>query len=401
LASIFCFNHKMTAILHIAPRLPPAICGVGDYATLVGGRMEQMFPGVRCAYLACGHQSLEIESASGRNGSAINGSSRQHFWEAVRSRLDEIAVGNDEYSLVLHYVGYGYDRTGAPAWLAESLEHRPAWFGARRIVTFFHELYATGWPWQKAFWQSARQQAVAIRIARASDRLMTNRQASARWLELVTRRQEGTVPSLPVPSNVGEPDKIIAWQSRPGQAVCFGGARFKRTFFRGAGAIRTAEICKALKIGMIHSIGQRCEMALAPFQANRIDVNQTGVLAAEDVSSVFHHARLALVSYFPGYFAKSGVLAAAAAHGVPPVFACLGPDGLSDGLRANEHGLELNRVECAGLSIETDRVSRISSAIRAWYDGHDSRRHAKILIDLSLRDRTRPKRMQVDSVAVS
>ena len=138
----------------------------------------------------------------------------------------------DDICLVLHYSGYGYHASGAPYWLADALERKPSAFASCRVIAFFHELYATGWPWQRACWWSSRQRAVAIRIARYSDELVTNRAQSARWLEQQTGRDDGRVTHLPICSNVGEPEELAPWEVRAPKAVLFGGAKFKESFLK-------------------------------------------------------------------------------------------------------------------------------------------------------------------------
>ena len=51
--------------IHIVPHLPPQQSGVGDYATLVGWRMEAL--GNCCAYVAAGHEPVEIASRGRTN----------------------------------------------------------------------------------------------------------------------------------------------------------------------------------------------------------------------------------------------------------------------------------------------------------------------------------------------
>jgi hypothetical protein len=196
------------------------------------------------------------------------------------------------------------------------MENRPAEWRTARVVTFFHELYATGWPWRRAFWQSARQRRVAERIARASDALMTNREQSARWLESVTGRPAGSVPHLPVPSNVGEPESVPAYEDRPPHAVVFGGVGHKRKFLTGHGARRTAQACRALGITRITDIGAPTPIDHRPFKEAGVEVVQTGYLPKEEVSALLLDARVGFADYNPDYLEKSGVLAAYSAHGV-------------------------------------------------------------------------------------
>lgn len=372
----------MLLLIHIVPQLSTVTCGVTDYAILVGKKIEELQPGVRCAYIACSHRAADgpRDVASGQRD--IRGTCDARFlWQAVQDLIDELDEESaHEVAIICQYSGYGFNRHGAPQWLADALEKKPSWFATGRVVSIFHELYATGWPWQRAFWQSSQQQAVAIRIARASDALMTNRAASARWLERVTGRLKGSIPSLPVPSNVGEPEEVLRWDSRPPFAILFGGTRFKRPFLEGNSAIMTFELCKSLNIGTIYEIGQRSDIGEWTFQHRGVKIIQKGILPAAQVSEYLLAARMAFVDYFSGYYGKSGIVAAAAAHGTPPIFPVTGV--ASDGLRFDEHLWDLKSARSISRDDAKVRLTQMSQSIRRWYDQHDSRRHAQMLAEL-------------------
>jgi hypothetical protein len=371
----------MPFFIHIAPQLSPVICGVGDYAALVGTKMEESRPDVRCGYVACGHhKTSDVVSGEGRiDARGVTGANA--FWGAVRACIDDLAAHEDDVALVLNYVGYGYAPNGAPEWLASALERRPDWFRNGRVITMFHELYANGWPWQRAFWQSPKQRSVAARIARASDGLMTNRAASARWLERATGRPAGAVPSLPVPSNVGEPEEVPTWSSRAASAILFGGARFKRPFLAGKEAWATADFCRMIGIDLVYDVGQMSRIDDAAFRSRAIRIIQTGTLPADEVTKRFIDSRVAFVDYYSGYYGKSGVLAAAAAHGTSPIF--LKPGEATDGLRFGEHLWDLRSAISVAPEFASEMLSTMSRSIRAWYDGHGIYRHARKLLELA------------------
>jgi hypothetical protein len=243
-----------------------------------------------------------------------------------------------------------------------------------RVVTFFHELYATGKPWQRAFWTSGRQRAAAIRVARASDALATNREQSARWLERQAGLPTGSVPHLPICSNVGEPTELVPWDERPRRAVTFGGARFKTSFLTGSGAKKTALLCKRLRITELNDIGQESPCDVEGLRSAGVSFRRMGYLPATDVASMFMNARVALLDYFPSYLSKSGVLAAAAASGTPPIM--LRGEGASDGLVFGESILSIDSaVEMTMLDAQ---LSKMSCAVVAWYRGHNLTRHAEL-----------------------
>ncbi|HEV8071809.1 MAG TPA: hypothetical protein VGP76_29105 [Planctomycetaceae bacterium] len=372
----------MSLIIHLVPQLPPANCGVGDYATLVGHKLSELRPETHCGYVACGHREAEQPVRSPGWRDATGRCDAVHLWRAIARVAEELTDGRtDCVSLAVHYSGYGFAANGAPRWLAEALNRRPPQFSAARIVTVFHELYATGWPWRKAFWMSAQQRNVTIRLARLSDALVTNRDQSARWLEEISSSPKGSVPSLPVPSNIGERCNSFPWELRAPHAVAFGGAQFKESFLAGRRAKTTAALCRKLDIDKLFSIGPRTTVAEATFRSSGIQVIQTGYLAAHEASAHFEAARIALVDYYPGYFAKSGILAAAMAHGTPPIFPRA--VGATDGLRFGDQLWDIHSAIAENRKEISARLSSISRSARAWYDGHSLERHATLLADVT------------------
>jgi hypothetical protein len=357
--------------IHLSPQVPPAVCGVGDYATVVGGRMEMLRFGLQCGYVAAGHRAGAADEGVPGRRSLAGERSGASLWRVI----EDVAEGADRTTVVLHYSGYGYDAGGAPVWLAQAVEQRPAW--VKRFVTFFHELYATGYPWQRAFWYSRRQRAVAERIACASDRVLTNRALSARWLETHAKLPVGSAENLPVCSNIGEPAKIVPWKERAAEAVLFGNATFKSAFLQGSGAQRVAKLCRRLSIERIVDIGSKCDATYAAFGEQGIELMHTGYLEAGAAAKRLANARMGLFSYYPGYFAKSGVLAALAAFGVPPVM--IHVTGCSDGLVDQKHLSSLDDLLTISASDAADRLAASSLAIAQWYGGHSVDCHARLV----------------------
>jgi hypothetical protein len=259
--------------------------------------------------------------------------------------------------------------------LAEALERRPARLADVRLATFFHELYATGKPWQRAFWTSSRQRAAAIRVARASDALMTNREQSARWLEWHAGLPAGSVPHFPVCSNVGEPAELTPWGERANRAVTFGGARFKAPFLTGAGVEKTVTLCHRLGLDELVDLGEHCRCHEERFTSAGIAYRRLGYLPAADVMGYLSDARIALIDYFPGYLAKSGVLAAAAAAGAAPVMWSRSVD--SDGLEFGRNLLTIDAVVESDAAADFE-LSKVSAAIADRYRQHSSDRHAEL-----------------------
>src|SRR5207253_1194812 len=61
--------------------------------------------------------------------------------------------GQDATSVLLQLSPYGFHPGGTPWWLLEGLtQWKAIGSGRRRLLTYFHELYATSAPWRRAFW---------------------------------------------------------------------------------------------------------------------------------------------------------------------------------------------------------------------------------------------------------
>lgn len=393
-------------IVQVSPHLPPQNSGVGDYAALVGRRMEELDADVACGYVAAGHNAVELPP----DGQHIRNITGQCEPRALWCTIEELAAtaplptgerlgegpsepspgpsepspgpslrGRGNLSVVLHYSGYGFGRNGCPGWLVDALRARPAGRVAR-VVTYFHELYAVGWPWRRAFWYSSRQRRIAADVARLSDAILTNREQSARWLEEQTRRPVGSVVSVPVSSNVGELNSPARPSEREPIAVCFGSAQFKDCFLQRHAAT-TASICAAAGVREIVNIGAPSAVRAEPFARQGIHVQQPGYLSASEVSGWLKNARLALLSYFPDYLAKSSSLAAFAAHGIPTVMsdAC---NRTADGLVPGRHYLCLS--EACRLTHDSaaivDRLDEIGGSLFEWYQGHTCTAHAKAIV---------------------
>jgi hypothetical protein len=331
--------------------------------------MEQLNAQVQSVYLAAGHRSDGKASASEKHHWLMGAATGENFWRGIEGIVNKYK--SDSLGIVLHYSGYGYDASGAALWLANAIGLRPAEFQDCRIVTFFHELYATGWPWERAFWRSHRQRNATVRIACASDAVMTNREPSARWLEQVANLPVGSVPHLPVPSNIGEPEEMAAYNDRPPHAVVFGCAGAKRRILAGRGARRTVGACRRLGLVRITDIGATGHCNRDCFNEAGVDVVQTGCLPKEHVSRLLLEARVGFLDYPTAYLDKSGVLAAYLCHGLAVVRRI----GRND-------NKQVEASSCPTFASASSTVEAYSKSALALYEPRHSRKHSLLLLQL-------------------
>jgi hypothetical protein len=279
-------------------------------------------------------------------------------------------------TVLLQYVGYGYEKRGCPAWLARGLR---AWRGAgnapspapggQRLITMFHELYAFGPPWNSSFWASPVQRWIARSVANLSAQCVTNRDASAAWLAAVSRHHKEAIPVLPVVSNLGEPEFVPPLAARKPQMVVYGG--LSRSPKDGAVAARAIqEACRRLGIERVVAFGTK---AVEPGRVG-VSVENTGMLSVAAAGKLLSESRAGYLDYFDGYLGKSGIFAAYSAHGLAPLLLRKNhsePDGLLTG----RHFWAVGELpEDAGLAAQ----QQIANQACAWYGRHSVRETASI-----------------------
>lgn len=167
----------------ITPTLPPAIDGLGDYCKQLWSnwpRDEQQdeviwhFLVVSGAAESCKHwPEVSIDQF---NPDATG----------LLSALERINAD----IVLLQYVGYGYESSGRPYWLCEALEAWRASGPKKRLIVMFHETWASGFPWQKVFWQQSGQQRCAARLLSMASPAVTSNQATLRDLESLALSSE-------------------------------------------------------------------------------------------------------------------------------------------------------------------------------------------------------------------
>lgn len=316
-------------------------------------------------FLACSQAGLCDPPGHGRTSLAHP--TGACFLAAVRGIVATRERGSVPVVMVLHYVGYGFDPSGAPTWLARAVEELVRRKEVR-VVTFFHEIYATSMPWRRAFWHSIRQRAVARRLQRASAVVI----CSTARNEAVLRKwsRNCSLARAAIPSNVGEPrDPIPPWEARRRDLVVFGRHHTRQLAYRNAATM--SRLCKALDVARLVDIGPG-DPALPELAETA--VLKRGVLPAGEISEALAGARFAYLDYPAESLAKSGIFAACTAHGVVTIIANVG-DGTRDGLVAGRHYVD-SRAILERHAIDFGLVSREA---RAWYARHDSLAHARLV----------------------
>ena len=353
----------MRKVLQIVPALPPPATGVGDYA-------------LRLAQVLRAGSGIETAFVNARGDARDGPSGFRAATLRLRTSDELVRVLEDEgHRIVLLQLSpYGYERHGCPVWLAGGLRDWTTMGQGRVLITMFHELDASGPPWTRTFWVSWLQRRVIREILRASRAVMTS---TAAFGEKLRRWQDAGTPlvTLPIPSNVGEPESVPAIRDRLRRLAVFGIRPGAARLPRGSAAT-LRRVIEALSIREIALIGEQPDVDA--FSGLRCEVRTYKALCSDEISRLLAASMLGLSWYPPRYLAKSGVYAAYCAHGVPTLVLREGESGSADGLEHGRHYFTASRLPDGGFA----RLEEMSTATRDWYRGHGVRQHADAVAGL-------------------
>src|SRR4051794_15255455 len=93
--------------------------------------------------------------------------------QILADTIQLLSAETNARGVILHFSGYGYQKRGVPLWLVQGLQIWSRRAGRVPLLTIFHELYATGRPWQSAFWLSQVQKQIARSILSLSSAAIT------------------------------------------------------------------------------------------------------------------------------------------------------------------------------------------------------------------------------------
>ncbi|HSK77242.1 MAG TPA: glycosyltransferase family 1 protein [Thermoanaerobaculia bacterium] len=336
--------------VQIVPRLPPPFEGVGSYATALAGALGER-SGVQ--------ERFVVGDPSWRGGAA--GGARA----VARRRAADLLTALEETDgpVLLHYAGYGYHSRGCPVWLVKGLLRWRGGAPHRRLVTLFHEVWASGPPWRSSFWLLPLQRRLAAALIRASDALATSLPLYRTLLLPWAGGREIVV--MPVFSTVGEPAVAPPWSERTPRIVVFGGEGVRRRAY-GPFLSALARAARVLGAVEICDIGAGIGASALPAEAGGVPIRALGPLPGPEVSALLLDSTAGFLAYPPAFLAKSTVFAAYCAHGTLPVCAWEGP--LQEPPAAGHYW------DAAG----TGDFQSMAGAAQAWYAGHSLERQAAV-----------------------
>jgi hypothetical protein len=296
-------------VLQIVPHLPGTFDGVGDYALTLADRLR--------ARHRLNTRFLVAEPVAARD---LNGFELVSPLDAQSAQ----SIATDCSGVILHYVNYAFQPRGVPSallrFVAGLREHLSG-----RLVTMFHELYASGRPWQSAFWLRPWQVRIATNFMRLSDVCFVSNEVIAREIQ---RRQPGkSVRVVPIMSNFGEPQIDPQAQRDPHLwAICGGTALIVRSLRElGSRLRRIPKWCTPERVELIG--GRSTDELRKLIEQVPIEFEHYPEISPNAASQLLRRCCFGWIDYYgpgtiwPGMIFKSGSFAACCAHAVIPVLA--------------------------------------------------------------------------------
>ena len=297
----------MSTLLQIVPRVPGGIDGVGDYALTIAQKLRDQF--------GCDTLFATFKTSFPDNAAGLEVLPLANLLNDTRRKYDHV---------LLHYVNYGFQKRGVPFRLLSILRAlRKRHHG--KLVTIFHELYASGPPWTSAFWLQPLQVHLAKSVGRLSDACIASSENSRRELQRLIPNAH--VELHPVPSGLGEPalsfnqiaDRDPHWWT------IVGGTALVERSLRWFGQVlsRIPDAIAPRKLFVLGGEDNPVTRSLLSDLAIESDYRPR--IAARDASTILKTCSFALFDYFrhpdvdTAVILKSSAFGSACAHGVIPI----------------------------------------------------------------------------------
>jgi len=298
---------NMHQLLQIVPRMAPGQDGVGDYGLTLARELRRRYA-LDTTFVGGAPNwqgASEVEGFRVLNASGQSGAGLARLLKGLTSKGSTV---------MLNYVGPGYDRNSCPFWLLRGLKDWKMDRQQCRWITMFHELYSEGPPWTRSFWSNPVQRHIAAGIARISDVVVTSVGVMEKRLQEMVPVLRGRIDCVPVFSNVGETEDSLATVHRKPWLAVFGSAGWRTRAYREFGRNLEA-VCDALGVEQLIDIGPPLDFS----PELSVVVKMCGRLDAAEVAGWLRQCRFGFVTYPSAWLGKSGIFAAYCAHGCIPL----------------------------------------------------------------------------------
>lgn len=335
-------------IAFLAPRLPPSICGIGDYSS-------QLLKNLPCS------EGILLLVREGLNATKeLHPGSNIELLPSSEEDVIELLNINKVSTLIVQYSGYGYDPRGAPLSLLKSIRRWRSESKARKLILMAHELWYTPPLWKPDYVRQILHKRELCALAACADRVFTSTSGYAESLSDIVNKTKLKI--LPIGSNINPIQDPQLSERKLGSWVLFGkqGSRIVSLKALGpklADLIRQGCLKNLVVVGS--SDGQQLEQEECNLLRSFLPIKsyvRTGLLSNERISEILLNAEFGILAQTPESYTKSTILMAYSAHGVLPVVAKRTPQifswmsSVDDLLTINSANLQLGSLRDEMLS---------------------------------------------------
>jgi hypothetical protein len=352
------------SILQIVSGFKPSVDGMGDFARRLGDALER-HRGFRSHFLVYRQPKTPFDTREILPNTLSYPSEPSPL--AASAAIRELRLHHEFDCALVHYGPYGYSSIGEPAAFVQIIEELAR---TLPVLVFFHETYASGMPWQRAFWTNRQQRSSMVRLLAAASASFSSNAKYMRRLERMSRTGRPLL-KIPIFSNIGEPENLRPLAERRRQLVIFGQLVTRIRLYREQRQALES-ICAKLRIESVVDVGSG-QSPHIPATLAGVAVQSKGFMDENTLSDLLADSVAGVIGYWPDVWEKSGVVAAYQAHAMVPILVELEPRHIP----APSYLPYVLPAEVARLSDKSGHVSdsviqKIADDSHAYYMRHQS-----------------------------
>jgi len=298
------------SMLQIVSGFKPAVDGMGDFSRRLGDALWKQ-NSIRSHFVVYRRPQSQF------NAEEILPNTISYPPEPTPSafldHVQELRSQQTFNSVLLHYGPYGYAHDGKPAAFTKAIEELAK---TTRVLIFFHEIFASGMPWRRAFWTRSEQRECVGALLRIADVAFTSSLKYQLMLEPLNTTDRELI-QIPIFSNIGEPNNLRPLKNRTRQLVVFGQLVTRVRLYRNCRST-LEDVCRRLQIEKIVDVGSGKSPHIPDMLAGA-KVTKAGWMDEGQLSDLMADSIAGIVGYWPDVWQKSGVIAAYQAHALVPI----------------------------------------------------------------------------------
>ncbi len=359
-------------ILQIVSGFKPSVDGMGDFTRLLGKALweQHQLPNHFLVYRRPPTPLDPAEIAPNLLFYPAEATAA-----GLRKTLADLLATQTYAAALVHYGPYAYSPKGNPAAFASAIHELE---GKTPVLVFFHEMFSKGMPWQRAFWTQPEQKRTIASLLKLSVASFTSNEGFCKRLEVFNSARR-PLTTIPIFSNIGEPENLKPLSQRARQMVIFGQGHTRNRLYKEH--LPTLEtMCRTLAIESVIDVGSGQSPNL-PTRMGAAPVRSAGFLDERQLSELMADSVAGVLGYWSDVWEKSGVMASYLAHGLLPLLVELEPRSMpKQPVVPYLLPEELPAAVCEQGTLSPEKLQAAATAAHDYYRQRQSVKHCAQVI---------------------